>query len=315
MSDAPSTPQASSEAPSAPPPNAGETKSQGSETKEQNATAPQAGDKTQEKTSKPLPPAPKMRKVVIDGKEELVDEEAVFRDYQKYRAGDKLLKEAAMTKKQTQEFVKALRENPRAVLSNPHLGIDARKLAEEILREDIEAELEDPKERRLKELERYKEERDAKEEEERTTAEQREWEDKVNQEREAIATKLHKVLENTALAKDAATLRAAAYYMKQCLARGVAVEPEDIVTYLEGHQLGNYRATALQYEGEQLVKFLGEDVVKRIRDYDMAQLKAKRAEKAELKQRTDPPPPREPKNNYIDRYAASEMARKKLLGG
>lgn len=265
------------------------------------------------KAPPPAPQAPKMRKVIVDGVEEEVDEEETFRNYQKYRAGDKLLKEAAAQKKQVAEFLKALKENPEKVLSDPRLNIDLAKIARSKLEKEIETELRDPRDVELEQLREINKTREEKDLAEKTEREAQDWEVNVSTQREAIAGQLHEVLGSSVLAKDAMTLRAAAYYMRQCLAKGIEVTPQEIVEHLEHSQMGNYRATALQYEGDQLVNYLGPDIVKKIRAYDLAQLRKSRGEANPERERVEAPASNEKQpEHYFDRYSASAMARKKL---
>ena len=83
----------------------------------------------------------RMFKVKINGEDIEVSEEELKAGYQTRKASDEKFREAAMSKKQAEEFINLLRTNPRKVLSNPNLGIDVRKFAEEYLVEQMEDEM------------------------------------------------------------------------------------------------------------------------------------------------------------------------------
>lgn len=273
---------------------------------------PEGGSNSTENKEPPKPSEPKRKlKVKVHGKEEERDEDEIVRDYQKYAHAQTLAQEAAMSKKQVAEFVKALQEDPEKVLSNPKLGIKRRELAEKWLREELERELADPKDLELAELKRYKEEREAQEKEAAEAKEQEEFDAKVAEQRKEIEDKLVAAMESTKLAKDEATLRSMAYYLRTCEARGIEVTPEEIAQHVEERLLGNYMTLAKSRKAADLVKLLGDDVVNEIRKYDLEQLRAQRQPKD-----APPPPvakPREPKEPQVyDRFAAAEMARKKL---
>lgn len=277
---------------------------------------PEGGEKAAPKKI-PLEPAKAKRieKITVDGVEEEVDIDEVLKNHQKYKSGDKALKEAALQKKQVSEFLRQLKEDPRKVLSNPKLGIDLRKIGEDMLREEIEREMEDPKERRLKELEAEKKQRDDADNETKTSKEKEEYDNHVSAQREEIAGKITDVLKGTALSKDAMTMRGAAYYMRQCLLQGIDVTPAQIVQHLETTHLKNLRDTANQYDASELVSYLGPDVIRKLREHDLAELRKARGIKNEQKVRKESPEPgngRAKESPFMDRFAAADHARKKL---
>lgn len=79
-------------------------------------------------------PQPRKLKAKVDGEEVEVDEETLLRDFQKYKAGDKRLQEAAEIRRQLQEEVTAWRKNPRQALER--LGVNPLQFAQEVLTSD-----------------------------------------------------------------------------------------------------------------------------------------------------------------------------------
>lgn len=273
-----------------------------------NETEANSESQTPKEESKPQP---KMRKVKVNGKEHVVDEDTVFREYQKYQAANELFQQANMSKKQVTDFVRALQENPDEVLRNPQLGINKRELAEKWLREEIEAELVDPKDRRLKELEEENNGYKSKEEEKRQAKEQEEHQARVTEYRQQISTDLERAMEATVLKKDEATLREMASVMRMAIEQGIEVTPEEIARHVETKKLNNFIQVAQRLDGDQLLEFLGKDVTNKIRKADLAKLRGPAKEEAPLA----PKPSTNTKDKApktMDRWQMIEMANKKL---
>src|SRR5439155_16062490 len=72
-------------------------------------------------------------KLKVDGREEELPEEEVVKWAQMGRAAQKRFQEASEKRKQAEDFIRMLKEDPISVLSNPAIGVDFRKLAEEYL--------------------------------------------------------------------------------------------------------------------------------------------------------------------------------------
>jgi len=105
------------------------------------------------KAATPPPPAPKKYKLKVDGREEELDEESVSKLAQMGRASSKRFQEAAQSRKQSEDFIKMLKEDPASVLTNPAIGIDLRKFAEDYLMKQYEQEKMTPEQRQMKDYE------------------------------------------------------------------------------------------------------------------------------------------------------------------
>jgi hypothetical protein len=153
-------------------------------------TEPTSETKAAMEEAKPAEtPAVKKFKVKIDDQEQEVDEAELIAAYQIRKAGMKRFEEAkqeremaAKEKAQAEELYTRLKSDPKSVLKDKSLGFDVRKLAEDILVEEFENELTDPKDREMRalkaELDKFKSEQEAtakaKEEEAKTLAYQAE---------------------------------------------------------------------------------------------------------------------------------------------
>jgi len=92
----------------------------------------------------------KSKEIEID----LDNDEEVRKYLQKAMASEERFQEAAMTRKQAEQLIETLRTNPLAILKHPDLGLDIKKLAEQVLMEELEEADKSPEQKRIEELEK-----------------------------------------------------------------------------------------------------------------------------------------------------------------
>lgn len=226
-------------------------------------------------------------KAKIEGREEQVDEDTLLRHYQKERAADKKLREAAQARKEVEAFYETLQNDPESILNDPRLPLKKRELAEKWLMESLKGELSEPEDPREKELADIKRELEKYKNLEKQTKEQKEQEEYqalVSQRKEAIAMTLSKAMSMSPLAQDpdtaAATLKEMATYMRMCRDAGYEASPEEIAQHVESRYNKSYHSLANKLEGDQLIQFLGEAVVNKIRKADLARIMKQREQAA-----------------------------------
>jgi hypothetical protein len=130
MSD---TPVAAPAAPAAAP---GRTRPTASEKRSKDAKASEA-----EPPKNMTAAEKKIWKLKAAGKEidfDASDEERVKRAIEKGLGADEVFQTAAQTRKQAERFLHLLRTDPKSILTNPNLGIDIKKVAEEIVWDAIQ---------------------------------------------------------------------------------------------------------------------------------------------------------------------------------
>lgn len=221
-------------------------------------------------------------KAKVNGREVDVYEDDIVRDYQKYSSADEKLREAAQKRKEIEAFYERLENDPEAILNDKRLPIDRQKLAMKWLTEQVEEELAsaDPKDARLSELERKLAEYQNRDREQEETKAEQEKRQLVESRRELIANTLTKAIELSPLSKDpdiaAATIRDMAMHMRICKDAGYDVSPEELAKHVEGKSLKSMRSLALNLKGEDLISFLGEEVVMELRRTDLARIKKSR---------------------------------------
>lgn len=266
------------------------------------------GEKLKDEKPKQEKPSKRYLKVKVNGKEVEVDEDTLIRDYSKYTSADEKFREAAKLTKSTEAFLKALKENPEAVLSDPRLALKKKEIAEKWLREAIEAELETPEAKasreRDEELKRYK----AKEQEEITRKEQEEYQKVVNQKREEIAKVLGQAMELSPLSKDpdtqAETLREMAVYLRACKAQGYDATPEDIAAHVLKQKINTLSKLAESLDVGDLVTAFGDSFINKIRRHDLEHLQKRRQKPAPETVDKWEPSNYPPKREFIDPYTA-----------
>jgi hypothetical protein len=223
-----------------------------------------------------------MRKIGDD----FVDEATIERDYKKWKGADSKFREAAKIKSESESFMQRLQEDPESVLNEKGLSVNKRKLAEKWLLEQLEEEMNpvDPRDAQLSERDRRLkeyEERDAKEAKDKET---QQYEAQKEQRKAAISETLSEAMKQTQLSAHpesaAAVLREMALYMRAAKERGEDVSPQELVEHVHNNRFHQMYTLAHQYNGDELIEFLGEEIVTRIRKADLSRLRQSREPKA-----------------------------------
>lgn len=226
-------------------------------------------------------------KQMIDFGDEKVDLDTLKTERSKYKAAESKFREAAQARKEVESFYDQLQNDPEAVLSDPRLSLKKRELAEKWLMEEIQASLGEPIDPRDVEMANIRKELEKYQNQEKQTKAQKEAEEYqtlVDSRKEAIATTLSKAMEHSPLSQDPATatetLREMAIYMRLCRDAGYEASPEEIAQHVESRYTKSYNQLANKLDGDQLIQFLGEAVVKKIRQADLQRLQKQREQPA-----------------------------------
>ncbi|MDQ3231264.1 MAG: hypothetical protein M3Q07_05535 [Pseudobdellovibrionaceae bacterium] len=217
----------------------------------------------------------------VNGKEELISEEQLLRDYQKYRSGDERLAQATQKEKQIQSFMQQLETDPDAAFKQTGLSKEKKKeLAERWLTEQLEEELRDPREAELMELKAKIEGYEGKEKQTKEEAEQESQQaarvEAVQKRQAHFQETFSKALELSPLSENPETaaeaLRGMALHYRLAKSQGYEPDPQELASVVEERSLRSMRSAVSSLDGEALVKVLGKDIIKKLRQYDMAQL-------------------------------------------
>src|SRR5512138_624677 len=105
-------------------------------------------------------PAQKKYRLKVDGEEIEVDETELTRGYSRAKAANKKFEEAASMRKDMQSLLTQLKNDPLSVLTNPALGVDFKRIAEDFLIEQLRQEQMTPEQRAIadkdRQLEQFK---------------------------------------------------------------------------------------------------------------------------------------------------------------
>lgn len=248
-----------------------------------NPTAELAGEKPPEKKDEPVvPPKPEVRrhKLKVDGAEVEVDDDELKRGYSLSQASYKRMEEVSKLKKELQGFTAAFKKDPVSVMRQLASGEGGeskafREQVEKFLYEEMQREKMDPRERALVEREEKlrveEQKRTAWAEEQeaaRLQAQQDYWSKKYDEDISAALAE-----PGIGLPKTAATVGRMAELMSKALTAGIDVAAKDVARLVRDEQLKSQKELLGGLTGEQLISFLGEETVKKIRLHEVALLR------------------------------------------
>lgn len=214
----------------------------------------------------------KSKKIDVD----LNNDEEVTKYLQKAMAADEKFQEASNYKKQAEQLVEMLQNDPLSILRNPALGLDIRKLAEQVLLQDLEEQQKSPEQKKIEDYERRL----------------KEYEDKMkNEEESSKKTKLAEmqrkheaeIEESIVKALDANDIPAEPFFMRRLAdVWASAVESgwedatlEDIMPYVKQRMDNDFKSLIdKNKDPERLEKLLGKDVLNNYRKSAVAKVKA-----------------------------------------
>lgn len=224
-------------------------------------------------------------KLKINGREMELDEAEVLRRAQLSSSADEKFQEAAQMRKQAEQLIQTLRESPDQVLEK--LGIDIDDFARRRLASQIEKEMMDPKEREIQELRQQLESKTKAEQEfqekQRTEAEQAEYQRARQEAQKKYDSEITEVLNKAGLPKKPYVVKRVAQLMYTAIQHGYELDVATAVDRVKEDLNTDFSAMAGDLDAERLVKFLGPDITKKIRQHDIAQWRAKQ-------QSTEPTP-------------------------
>lgn len=213
----------------------------------------------------------KTRKVEID----LNDDESVRKWLEKGVGAEEKWQEASGYRKQAEQLVEMLQKNPRAILKNPALGIDVRKLAEELLDEQLEDAKLTPEQKELRDLKASIAEREKKESEYKKQQDEQKQAQMIKEQQEKIESDMMSALDASSLGASPYTVRRTADIMSALIEQGYEdVDIKKVMPFVEhmikqelsGH-IGKHRDPA------KLENLVGKDILKEYRKSKIAPVK------------------------------------------
>lgn len=231
----------------------------------------QTQETEQQKEEKKIAAA--LKKLKVKGKEIEVDENKYHEFAQKGAAATETWQEAARLKREAESFWKALKENPRAVLSDPNLGIDLKKVAEDLIWEELQEAKLSPEEKEYRkekeELEKYRQserERKAAEEE----AKKRELDEHFAIDYDK---KMARAIQESGLPKSTAIVRRMTDYVLHDVRNGIERDFSEYVDAVREDYIKDISELFSDLDGDALIKFLGDANIKKVRESDLKRIK------------------------------------------
>jgi hypothetical protein len=217
------------------------------ETKEPRAQ----GGEPAEKKPAPKPPPRKAWRV---GEREVTDPDELYAIAEQNRVERKLVEETAQESKRNREFLRLLKEDPRAVLSDPSIGHDLKKLAIDWLKEQIEEEGLSPEQKRIKELERSLKQREEQEKTAKQKAEAEAQEKADNDAREYLVKVITDAMAEVKLPKTDAIDKQRAQLMLKQTALGLDLPPAAIARLVEREVMEEHASIYDEMDGAEVLR-------------------------------------------------------------
>ncbi len=204
------------------------------------------------------------------------DENFIREQMQLAKVSRKRMQEKALIEKDVLQFLEDMKKNPRKALSDPAIGLDLKKFAEDIIKEEIENSKKSPEQKKLEEaqeeLRALKEEK----ERERTSREESEKTRLTEQEFERLDIQMSQALEKHNFPKNPAIIKRMAEYLMVGLDAKKDISVEDIIPLIKEDLKNDYRDILNSFPSDDdLEDYIGKEFVDRIRRKNIA--KAKKA--------------------------------------
>lgn len=239
------------------------------------AGTPDAAEAAKTDAAKAAEAARRKYKLKVDGAErqlELSDDEVSVR-LQKAEAAERRMQEAAEVRKQFKSIIDAIKENPAEALKDPVFGLDVRKMIEDQILAEYEAEQLSPQEREKAELQKQLKEYQAKEEKAKAEQQQRARQEMEKKYQAEMERDFMEAIDKGGLPKTRHTLAMMAEIAQLNLQHGIELTPAQMAAEVKAQVADRNKQVFGGLKGEALASYLGEDVVKEIIRFSVAKVK------------------------------------------
>lgn len=214
-------------------------------------------------------------KVKIDGQELEVDEDELLRGYQTTKSAQQKFNEASLLRKQSEEFIRLAKSDPRKLLTHPGIGIDLQEFANSILAEQYEEQLLSPEEKELRNLRNQLAEFENQKKEAEARAQQEELDKYTAMYEQEYTEKIIGALETSGLPKTEYTVKKIAEKMLIAAERGLDVEPADVIHFVKADYMNDIKTLFGAANEDILMQLLGDDITKKVLKGSMKKIKGK----------------------------------------
>lgn len=235
-------------------------------------------------------------KLKVDGEEleeefDLSNEEELRNQFQLARAAQKRMAEAAEVKKQIaqlqggmDQFIQLLKEDPKAILTHPGIGVDLKKFAQEIINAEIEEQQKSPEQKEKEKLEKELREIKEKYENEKKTKEKEEFERLQAEQEEKITNDFQTALSEVKLPASKRALKYMAEYSALALQNGIDVPASAVAKLVSEQMRSDYKEMLKNSSDDVLEQFIDKEIEARLQKRRISKAPPKpSAEKVEVK--------------------------------
>lgn len=213
--------------------------------------------------------------------EPLTDKEfkTMVSSYKAQKTSDFATRNARQQEKLVKEIAEMIQTNPWQLLQRA--GYDPRQLAEEYLTQAIEEDMLPENEKELRRVRQEKEELERQYKEELTRREQEQMNIAIQQAQQEISNSIIDALESSSLPKSPEVVKRIANYMLIAEQKGINVNPKQVIPLVE-EDFRNLNAQILKsLDPSKRISYIGEDLLKQIRQDDLARLKTSQSQSSQ----------------------------------
>lgn len=238
---------------------------------DQEQTQPEAANQNQET------PAQTRRRIQlkIDGRDEEreVSDDDLIAGYRKSLAAEKRFNEAAAQRKQAQEVLEAFKANPREAMAL--LGINAREWAENMLAEELEQEMLDPREKEFRAMKAKLAKVEAQEKADRERQEKQALQQQIEAEKENFSQIIVGALQEQGVPGGPKTVARMAQLLEKNYELGLDLQPRELAMLVRQEVQAELMATLGALDEDSLLKVLPEEFFGKVNKAALKKLQPK----------------------------------------
>ena len=199
--------------------------------------------------------------------------------YKAQKTSDMATRKARDQEKLVTEIANMIQTNPFELLKRA--GYDPRQLAEEYLTQAIEEDMLPENEKELRKVRYEKEELERQYKEELSRREQEQMDVAIQQAQQEISNNIIDALESSSLPKSPEVVKRIANYMLIAEQKGINVNPKQVIPLVE-EDFRNLNSQILKsLDPTKRISYIGEDLLKQIRQDDLARLKTSQSQSSQ----------------------------------
>lgn len=236
-------------------------------------------------------------KLKVDGQEIEVDDEELKRGYTHQKAANKKLQEGVKLRKQSEEFITAMRDPGKLVDTLQKMGWEPkqiREVAERYLAGVLEDEMLDPKDKELKTTKQRLQEFEKKEQDRKDAEEARHQGELKKKYAEQYSADFIEALKTTGLPPTKDMVGAMAGYISRAAKIKMPMTASEAAKLVREDVEVRNKHLFSNLSPDQIIKIVGEDGLKKLREYDVSRIKDPNAniktpgEQGEVTRKKDP---------------------------